>query len=186
MCRKEQDEVIYARYLSERGEADLRVLLERHRESLTLFLFGFVGNMEDAEDLMMDAFAVVVSGTSRFSGRSSFKTWLFAIGRNLAMKHLRRQRMRPVELDDQAVSRISPEVDLLAQERMQKLYQAMAELNPDYRQVLYLLYFEDASMEEAAQIMGKNRKQVYNLASRGRQALKDILIRLDYADLAEF
>ena len=121
MYRKEQDEVIYARYLSERREADLRELLERHRESLTLFLFGFVGNMEDAEDLMMDAFAVVVTGTTRFRGQSTFKTWLFAIGRNLAMKHLRRQRMRPAELDDQAVSSISPEIDLLAQEQKQKL-----------------------------------------------------------------
>ena len=75
-------------------EEDLRILLERHREGLTLFLFGFVRNMEDAEELMLDAFAIAASGTSRFSGSSSFKTWLFAIGRNQAMSMLRKNRLR--------------------------------------------------------------------------------------------
>ena len=83
------DEILYSRYLEKRDSDDLRELLERHRESLTLFIFGFVHDMDDAEELMLNAFAVAASGTSRFSGRSSFKTWLFAIGRNLARKHLR-------------------------------------------------------------------------------------------------
>jgi len=87
------DEQAYERYL--RGKEDaLQVLLERYRESLTLFLFGYVHNMEDAEELMLDAFAVVAAGESRYLEKSSFKTWLFGIGRNLARRHLRRQRLR--------------------------------------------------------------------------------------------
>lgn len=42
--------------------------------------------MEDAEDIMLYAFAEAASGTAVFSGRSSFKTWLFSIGRNQARK----------------------------------------------------------------------------------------------------
>ena len=62
----ETDERVYQRYLA--GEEDaLRVLLERHREGLTLFLLSYVRNMEDAEELMLDAFAVAASGTARFS-----------------------------------------------------------------------------------------------------------------------
>lgn len=44
----EKDEVLYNRFLANRHEADFRVLLERDRESLTLFLYGYVHNMEDA------------------------------------------------------------------------------------------------------------------------------------------
>ena len=72
----EKDELIYRRFLTSGKENDLRILLERHREGLVLFLMGYVGNEEDAEELMMDAFAVVASRTSTFSGKSSFKTWL--------------------------------------------------------------------------------------------------------------
>ena len=49
----ETDEILYRRFLSEGNEGDFRVLLERHRESLTLFLYGFVHSMEDAEDLIL-------------------------------------------------------------------------------------------------------------------------------------
>ena len=82
----EADEAIYRRFLKRHNEDDLRLLFDRHRESLILFLMGYVRQEEDAEDLMMETFAVAASGTARFSGRSSFKTWLFAIARNMGMQ----------------------------------------------------------------------------------------------------
>ena len=91
----ENDEQIYKRFLRERDDRDLCLLLERHRESLFLFLLGLVHNAEDAEELMMDAFAVAASGTAGFAGRSSFKTWLFSIGKKMALMRLRDRRTIP-------------------------------------------------------------------------------------------
>ncbi|MCR5324492.1 MAG: hypothetical protein K6E85_14635 [Lachnospiraceae bacterium] len=88
---REPDEIIYSRYLKTSDNKDLKELLVRYRTELTFFIYGFVRNMEDAEEIMMDAFAAAASGTARFSGKSSFKTWLYAIGRNLAMKQLRKK-----------------------------------------------------------------------------------------------
>ncbi len=180
----ESDETLYSRFLNSGGEDDLRLLLERHRESFTLFLYGYVHNMEDAEELMMDAFAVAASGTSRFSGRSSFKTWLYAIGRNLARKRLRARHLQMEKLtgEDSPSQDAAPEEELLHGEQQRQLYVAMKELPADYRQALYLLFFEEMSCEEAAQVMHKTRKQVYNLSFRGRQTLKDILERRGYDD----
>ena len=48
----ETDELVYSRFLTEGNEQDLKILLLRHRESLTLFLNGYVHNMNDAEELM--------------------------------------------------------------------------------------------------------------------------------------
>ena len=56
----ESDELIYSRFLADHNEEDFRVLLERHRESLMLFIYSFVHNMDDAEDLMIDAFARIM------------------------------------------------------------------------------------------------------------------------------
>ena len=69
----ETDELIYRRFLAEHQEDDFRVLLERHREGLVLFLYGYVHSMEDAEDLMLDAFAEAAAG-AHFSGKSTFRT----------------------------------------------------------------------------------------------------------------
>ncbi|MBR5708927.1 MAG: RNA polymerase sigma factor [Oscillospiraceae bacterium] len=177
----ETDETIYLRFLDGRSDDDMRILLDRHRESLTLFLNGIVHNIDDAEELMLDAFAVAASGTSRFGGRSSFRTWLFGIGRKLALTHLRRRRLYPEIAEAQADEADVPnDLDLISEERSRTLYAAMSRLNEDYRQILYLLYFEEMSHEEAARVMGRNVRQTYNLAHRGRQALRETLERMGF------
>ncbi len=176
---RETDEQLYSRFLAEGNSADLAELLERHRDSLTLFLFGIVHDMEDAEDLMLDAFAHAACG-SRFSGRSSFKTWLFSIGKNLAYMHLRKRRPSLQHRDAADEASPAPELSILKEERKQQLYQAIQKLHEDYRQILILLYFEDMSCEEAGRVMGKNRRQVYHLADRGKAALKTELERMGF------
>lgn len=182
---QETDENLYFRYLTNGDSEDLRILLERYSESLTLFINGYVHNMEDAEELMLDAFAIVASGMSRFKGKSSFKTWLFAIGRNLAFKHIKRHRIQIEPLNEetvQAEEQAEAELKLLKEERNAMFYSALKQLNPDYRQAIYLVYFEDMSIEEAALVMGKGRKQFYNLVSRARASMKRILERMGISD----
>ena len=58
----------------------------------------------------------------------------------------------------------------------------MSRLPEDYRNVLYLLYFEDMSTEQAAAVMKKTKKQVYNLAFRGKQQLKELLTEAGFDD----
>ena len=184
----EKDETIYNRFLAERREADLKILLERHREGLLLFLLGYVGSEEDAEELMMDTFAVAASGTSSFSGRSSFKTWLFGIARNQARMFLRKKKGFFFSMGNMLekghggqllkdTDGETPELDILRQEQNREIYLAMEELPASYRQVMFLTYFEGMSAEEAAQVMGKTKKQIYNLTERGRKALKETLER---------
>ncbi len=172
------DEQVYSRFLAEGQEEDLGLLLRRYRESLTLFLYGYVHNWEDAEDLMLDAFAQAASGATTFSGKSSFKTWLFAIGRHLALRHLRRQRRSADPQEDTGTA--SPEPELLRAERDVQLYQAMERLLPEYRQALYLIYFEGMTRDEVCRVMGKTKRQVYNLTERGRKALREELERAGF------
>ena len=178
----ESDELIYSRFLADHNEEDFRVLLERHRESLMLFIYSFVHNMDDAEDLMIDAYAEVAAGAV-FSGRSTFKTWLFSIGKNQAMMLLRKKRRNLLNSNEntEEASELT-ELGILREERNRQLYDALTQLKDDYRQILILLYFEDMSHEEAGYIMRKNRKQIYNLAERARHALKERLERMGFDD----
>lgn len=183
----ESDESVYYRFLKEKNENDLRRLFLKHKDSLILFLMGYVNNIDDAEELMLDAFAVAASGTASFSGRSSFKTWLFGIARNQAGTFLRRQRRMVFvpdepQFDNRAGTENSTELAFIQKEEKQQLYRALETLPEDYRQVLYLLYFEEMSREEACAVMKKTKKQLYHLAERGRKALKDALERMGVDD----
>ncbi|MBR6404900.1 MAG: sigma-70 family RNA polymerase sigma factor [Lachnospiraceae bacterium] len=182
----ENDELIYRRFLAERREEDFRILLDRHRESLILFLNGYVHNLEDAEELMLDSYAKIAAKTTVFLGRSSFKTWLFSIGKKMALMHLRKEKRRPDTLEYSSEPKGAvppPEFQILRDEQNRELYLALSKLNAEYRQVLTLLYFEEMSHEELSAVMGRSRKQIYNLAERARKALKEELERMgfDYA-----
>ena len=92
------------------------------------------------------------------------------------MSMLRKNRLRFSSLEEEsAAASDTADLELLQKERNRQLYDALEQLPPDYRQGLYLLYFEEMSHEEAARVMKKTRKQIYNLAARGKKALRETL-----------
>ena len=188
---KETDEILYSRFLHEGDKDALDVLLERYGASLTLFLRSYTDSFEDAEDLMMDSFVVIATKKFWSAKGSSFKTWLFAIGRKLALAH-HRKRARLHLLPEMTVQNLPkgadggryeyehPEQRLLGEERNARLYQALGKLPVQYREILFLLYFEQMSYEEICEIMKKNKKQLYHLAERARVTLKSELERMGF------
>jgi len=176
-----RDECCYRRFF-DGDEQALEDLMSIHRESLILFLNGFVHDLNEAESLMMETFAqLVVSGPS-FEGRSSLKTYIFSIARNLAFKYNReRHRLRGALFQDLPQADGGADLLLLREERSRQLYAAMQRLKYDYRAVLFLLYFENMTYTQAGQVLGKTEKQIDNLAYRARLRLKDILERTGFS-----
>ena len=62
-------------------------------------------------------------------------------------------------------------------ERNQILHLCMGELHPDYREALYLTYFEGMSYAQAAEVTGKTVKQITNMVYRGKESLRRLLER---------
>ena len=187
----ETDGQLYIKYLKENDKEAFRVIYEKYRDSLILFLNGIVGNIDDAEELMMDTFAILSSKTIRYKEKeeAGFKTWLYSIAKNRAKMFLRKHKtmfqlpeddgMNSEELSDENTDS-SPEKSLITKEENKELYTALESLDSETRQVLYLIYFEDLKPQEISRIMKKNIKQIYNLTARGKTALKDTLERMGY------
>lgn len=180
------DGLLYIRFLTNNDQEALEVLFNKFRDGLILFLFGFVQNANEAEELMMDTFAILVSGTARYKEKdnASFKTWLYTIAKNQALLYLRKRRIRLVSPENdflnnvEADSSCQPIAKLLKDERDAQLYQAMKSIDADYRQVLFLLYFEDMKPEQISRIIKKNIKQTYNLLARGKESLRHVFERM--------
>ena len=164
----------YRRYIEGDDEGMVEVIRD-HKDGLTLYLAGIVGNIFTAEELTEETFFKLVIKKPRFSGKSSFKTWLYSIGRNAALDHLRRRKCAvPLEEDGRSAAEEEALVEsaYIVGERKLAIHRALKKLNPDYRAVLYLLYFEELTGDETAAAMKKTRRQVENLAYRARLALR--------------
>lgn len=147
-----------------------------YREALTKYINGFVNDTHEAEELMIDAFAQL-DADERFEGRSSVKTYLFAIARNISQRHVKnRGRGGHIPIDDimemTSGNSGSPETEYLRGERGGKLRALIQTLKPEYRDVLNLLYFENKSYAEAGGVMSKTEKQIKNLTYRAKASLK--------------
>lgn len=152
-----------------------------YKDGLTLYLNSFVGNIYIAEELMEETFVKLATKKPRFSGKSTFKTWLYSIGKNTASDYVRKNSKASEVPLEKLENMISDEEDLLRnyikKEDGRAVRSALSRLPKDYRSAVYLAFFEGFSNEETARITGKSKRQVENLIYRGKLRLKEELIK---------
>lgn len=150
-----------------------------YKDGLILYLNGYVDNLYIAEELTEDTFFRLMTKKPRFSGKSTFKSFLYAIGRNIAVDYIRHHSRligTPLEdMENYLSDELSLEQSYIKEERKIIIHRALSKLAPDYRTILWLVYFEGFSNKEAATILKKNNRQVKNLLYRAKQSLKSTL-----------
>ena len=166
---------LYACYLAGDDKA-LVEIIQTYKDGLILFLNRYVNNIHDAEELAEETFFKLVIRKPKFKGGSSFKTWLYTIGRNTALDHLRKFG-RITETSEFELARLCRDEDelertYLREERKIAVHRALSNLDPERSRVLYLKYFEEMSSEEIARVLKKNKRQVSNLLYQAKKALK--------------
>lgn len=170
-------EISYRRFLDGDDEGMVEIIRD-YKDGLILYINGITNNLTLAEEIMEDTFFKLVTKKPKFSGRSTFKTWLYSIGRNSAIDSLRkRSRISDIPVDEysELAEEESIEREYLKEEQKILLHKALQNLNPDYRQVIYLSFFENFSNSETAKIMHKTKRQIENLLYRAKQSLKSEL-----------
>lgn len=173
--KHEDDEALFDKLL-EGEENALRPLMERYGDALTLYINGYVHDIDTAEDLMIEAYSRILARRPRLRA-GGFKPYLYKTGRNLALRHirLRKRFMNVDDLDAELESVEEIEGGILRDEQARALYRCLAKIPDDYREALYLVYIEDMSYDEAGAIMRKTRKQMDNLLQRGKKAMRVLL-----------
>jgi len=169
-------EELYRRFLD--GDKDaFQELVDLYGHELSLFLYGIVHDRHEAKHLSIETFAQLAASGGRFSKKSSLKTYLFTIGKNLAAKHVKmRGREAHISFEEIAGTLLdkteTPEQSMEKEENRRLIGEAIRAMNDDYRVVIELLYFDDMSYLEAGRVMKKSVKQIGDLAYRAKASLK--------------
>jgi RNA polymerase sigma-70 factor (ECF subfamily) len=169
----------YHRFRDEGDVHGLDEIIIEYSDGLILYLTSIVGNIHTSEELAEDTFVLLGTKKPKYKGKSSFKTWLYAIGRNIAIDYLRKYSKKncisideaPEMTDDEA----AVEESYIQKEQQIIVHKAMRKLPQKYQQVLWLVYFEGFSNKEAAKIMKKSLRSLESILYRARKSLKSQL-----------
>lgn len=142
-------------------------LVRKYRERLFGIIYNLTSNREDAADLTQEAFIKAFSSINRFKGKSAFFTWLYRIGVNTALSHLKRNRYRRffsleniqdegsnAQVLETLAAKHKSEKGALLSELQEKLNEAMQKLSPKHRTVVVLFEIEGLSHQEIADVAG--------------------------------
>ena len=166
----------YRRYCEDGDTEGLVELIREYRDGLILYLDTFVCDIRTAEELAEDTFVLLGTKKPKDKGKGSFRTWLYTIGRNIALDHLRAVKRRneaPLEdCEELTDDECSLEEAFIREERRITVHRALKKLTPDQQQILWLVYFENFTIRDAAKLMKRSAHAAETLAYRARSALK--------------
>ncbi|SFA97514.1 MULTISPECIES: RNA polymerase sigma factor [unclassified Bacillus (in: firmicutes)] len=143
------------------------------------YLVYYIGS-SDVEDLVQEVFIRAIKGFDTYQKKSSPKTWLFSIARNVGIDEIRkRKRLRMKQMiwfRDEQTDKETPEKILQLNENNRLLYQAIQSLKANYRDVIILRGIKEFSVSETASILNWNENKVritYHRALKTLQKVKE-------------
>ncbi|WP_269320355.1 RNA polymerase sigma factor SigX [Bacillus sp. EB01] len=155
-------------------------LYTKYHQEVFQFLFYMVRSKEQAEDLVQEVYIRVLRSYSRFEGKSSEKTWLFSIARNVAIDHFRKQKgwkQKLLEKFDWSTAQVRdhqplPEEIALQREEIKGMFKCLDLCTHDQRAVLIMRYLNDLSIAETATVLGWTESKVKTTQHRAIKVLK--------------
>ena len=131
--------------------------------------------------MLQTTYLKIITGKARFEGRSSLKTWVFGVIRRTAQEALRRTRserkrvIRLVPDDMEDPSTETPDRELARDEAARTLVRAMEKLSDRQRDTLHLVFYQDLTISEAAEVMGISLGSARTHYERGKERLRNLL-----------
>lgn len=158
--------------------SELRGQLERlHTASFGWALSCCRQNHAEAEEVLQTVYLKILEGKARYEGHSKLQTWLFAVIRNTAISERRKAVLRsvgsvtPVEWKSDVV----PQIELERSDRQRRFQEALQRLTARQRETLHLVFYQELSLSEAAQVMNISVGSARQHYDRGKKRLRGLL-----------
>jgi len=165
------------------------VLLSSYRDSLFFMMNKMVNNVDDAEDLTIEAFGKAFKLLENYKGKYAFSTWLFKIATNHCIDFIRKQKKHQLlSIDEGSDDDIlpsqyilsdtpDPEEKMIWQQKGKQIKDFIGRLHPDYQDIIKLKYFHGLSYIEISETldipMGTVKARLYRSKELLLSTLKD-------------
>lgn len=161
-----------------------------HQQSFGWALRCTYEDADAAAEVLQNTYLKVLENKAKFRERSGFRTWLFSVIRLTALDHLRhRQKARLLPLEKENAYLTLPDETAFSNEAEQQqaiFRQALAQLSPQQQALLHLVFYQDCTIQEAAEILQMQLGTARTHYQRGKEQVKKWLIKAGFsADTAK-
>ena len=158
--------------------SELKAELEKlHPASFGWALSCCRRNHADAEEVLQTVYLKILQGKAIYRGESKLQTWLFAVIRKTAMSERRKQWLRSLISIPGATSEVHNDREFERSEMQQRFQLALAQLPARQRETLHLVFYQDLSLSEAAQVMNISVGSARRHYERGKKRMRAALDR---------
>lgn len=164
------------------------VLMDRYKRPVYHMVLKMVRNVDDAEDLTIEAFAKAFKNLHRFKKDYTFSTWLFRIATNNAIDFIRKKRLETMSLDtsfhddngeavqiDVEDNNLNPQEVAIKSQKIELIQLFVTKLPSKYQRLVRLRYFEELSYEEIATELDAPLGTVKAQLHRARELMYDLV-----------
>lgn len=148
-----------------------------HEASFGWALNCCLRNHAQAEEVLQTVYLKILQGKACYRSESSFRTWLFAVIRKTAISERRKYVLRQLLAPRQVEISVSdqPDTELERSEMQQRFQQALLRLPSRQRETLHLVFYQDLSLSEAAEVMNISIGAARQHYERGKKRLRETL-----------
>lgn len=136
------------------GALNQEEIYRTYREKVLGYLIGKTGNVDDAEDLCGDVFEQVFRSLPRYDEKkASLSTWIYRITQYTFIDYLRTKHMSEA-LTEELPSEIDIEENLIKEDMLERLADAMKTLDSEQQDIIVLRYYRGYSLTEISRFTG--------------------------------
>lgn len=166
--------------LNENLESLFESWLIEHKGVVLKVARAYTLTTEDCQDLAQEILLQVWRSLPQFQGRASASTWFYRVALNTALdwhrkEHRRQERQQAIlAIEDLSVAGLDSSQQLVQREVVERLYAAIRQL-PKTDAALILLYLDDQSYRQMAEVLGISQSNVGVKLNRAKKALGELM-----------
>jgi RNA polymerase sigma factor (sigma-70 family) len=162
-------------------------LMQRYKKPVYHMILKMVRNVDDAEDLTIEAFAKAFRNLKKFNPEFTFSTWLFRIATNNCIDFIRKKKLDTMSISnsfkDEGESadmdikdfNLDPQEEAIKSQKVEIIQTIVTKLPAKYQTLVKLRYFEELSYEEIAEEIEAPLGTVKAQLHRARELLYDLI-----------
>ncbi len=183
-----QDFKLIDRATLENDESAFADLMSRYKKPVYHMILKMVRNVDDAEDLTIEAFAKAFKNLARFKKDYTFSTWLFRIATNNAIDFIRKKKLETYSLNtsfsddngeavtiDVQDSDRTPDEEAINTQKIELVRMFVTKLPAKYQRLVKLRYFDELSYEEIAKELDAPLGTVKAQLHRARELMYELV-----------